>query len=692
MPSEYVYEEWDSSEDSYHIDLSKRTSVLREDYKNYLKEYGNPISQNFVSILDETFSEFILPKQSEFRKEDAYLYTSKRHPIKRILDQQVNPPDNWKDHFYEECLFNICWDFEKSPLVFVKSDVGCGKSTFVDFFLRCYCPSNRERKQLYLDNKLIINIDTRSVQNVSEFNDIFFHKMREKIERICLKNKYEIEIENNCAMWDPKFHWDKKIHQIKLGNESIENYRIQMVRKIVATVSDEEWVELALKYITKCIETNDNSNPFSAIVLCIDNIDQSTFKVQSRALTIVRNWMSPDSGINIDCYLIPLWPNTMDIIISEIEPLPAYTEVELGKLKTDDLLEKRSNKLIEGIEANKREIRWHDIYDFDIEAGELVTSRDQCEEYIKIILKESSGRFTQFLDFVSGGSARRQLDLWKTTLSSRVLYRHYHEYSHFKANKDENLDKITLSSYYLFDGLLTGQSIVFDESRNNIINIFNMGRNIKSPEDVLIGLHIFTLMYEHGFTSRVNIENVLEPLGYRKETINNVMEYFRKKHVFQWKSSEIRDFFVCYPNVLKAYNFLLKERVYIDNMALVTPIFDERNDNIKLTHSYRIDDIIDRCLTSLEFIHELYRIERAFCMSESRLQKLNKDKFSKALRDIEFPYYSKIIARAYLSDLRTIKRLVGKRINQLKKSWEQIKNHKVFSVTESVSRFLTPID
>src|SRR5204863_228765 len=82
----------------------------------------------------------------------------------------------------------------------VDGEVGSGKSTFVDFYLRSFCATHSVTKDRFKE-KLIINIDFRAVHSAGEFQRRFFERTRTSLETAFRLHGYDIETLDTFAMW-----------------------------------------------------------------------------------------------------------------------------------------------------------------------------------------------------------------------------------------------------------------------------------------------------------------------------------------------------------------------------------------------------------------------------------------------------------------------------------------------------------
>lgn len=226
---------------------ASRTPVFSLDRSPLTHEGLNPIARELKTFFKETFHKEILPPgPGRFLPSDAPLYVLERE---WIGDPSFMPsPPTVQRH--EALLHSIFWDPPHEQLVFVEGEYGTGKTTLIDYYLRCYCPGDLKRADDF-NRKLTVHFELRGVNTINDFNRTVYSTLKKAIQGR-FGDPNELEMEDDYMMWDPVFNWKSREHEIQDGN--ILEYRRRRVtaRKDATTPLDhgEEWVRLALKRIT----------------------------------------------------------------------------------------------------------------------------------------------------------------------------------------------------------------------------------------------------------------------------------------------------------------------------------------------------------------------------------------------------------------------------------------------------------
>lgn len=447
-------------------------------------------------------------------------------------------------------------------------------------------------------------------------------------------------------------------------------------------------MELALRHISNCIKNgNANSdNPFTRICICLDNLDQSPLDVQSFAMALVRRWLDPESGFHIWKFIIPLWPTTLELIKQHNDPLPKGHDILLGSPETSSLLSIRTEKIQKHIGRTRDTIAWNDST-----GKEIPVTSMQNQQYLQGALDYARPSFHRFVEKVSGGSARQQLKLWELTLSSQTVYNAYLRQLGMATiaadgGETEEVEKAFegIRLAYLYDGMLTGKHLVHHRTRHPVANVFFMLPQASEARDSLIGLHILYLILKRRFHSGKRIEEFLRPLGYERDKIEMALDAFHNKHFFAWVSGEEKDLFVFNPRVGEAHYDLLNQKIYIDNMAMVTPVREEALRAMCHTN-YDVERFTERIKTTLKFIDELYSDEQIFRDPRLCPRVLEIERFSESIESIKFPWFFKMIAVAYLKNLEAIReRAMEETKVIIDKNLNIFKAHRVFKMIASL--------
>src|SRR5262249_7301442 len=144
---------------------------------------------------------------------------------------------------HEAYLDELFWDRQpQTPLICVLGPVGSGKSTLVDYYLRCYGHTKGSHRAEF-DKMLVIHFDSKVIQDNTDFYHDFFLFAQSSIRFQCGQKGFDIDL------------------AIKRRATQPNNVR--------------EWVWAALEELTRIGERKDPSAPFHHLVLVVDNLDQT---------------------------------------------------------------------------------------------------------------------------------------------------------------------------------------------------------------------------------------------------------------------------------------------------------------------------------------------------------------------------------------------------------------------------------
>ena len=115
----------------------------------------NKLAAELDADLASTLEGYVLPHRTPdkptYEKREAVLYVPRRE---WIADLAIHVGGS-QSYRYERAFHEILWRSEEHPsyhrkrLIFLSGTVGSGKSTFVDYYFRCYCPSLPARMNRY---------------------------------------------------------------------------------------------------------------------------------------------------------------------------------------------------------------------------------------------------------------------------------------------------------------------------------------------------------------------------------------------------------------------------------------------------------------------------------------------------------------------------------------------------------------
>ena len=160
--------------DRIETDLMSYTPLVNPDS---IAMQANPFARSpaINNLFNRCYGSDILPSRSQFprsfRHEDVFanLYLSDR----QWVDEVDFAPEQASER-HEQYLDELFWSPNVThPLICVLGAVGSGKSTLVDYYLRCYC-GTKGRNRAEFDKKLIVHFDSKVIQDNTDFYHDFF--------------------------------------------------------------------------------------------------------------------------------------------------------------------------------------------------------------------------------------------------------------------------------------------------------------------------------------------------------------------------------------------------------------------------------------------------------------------------------------------------------------------------------------
>lgn len=360
--------------------------------------------------LENYFSETKLPHCSVekifFKKTDAQLYVHKRHAPSISSKHEYHHEDILHDMFLKN-------DAEK--LIFITGAIGCGKSTFIDFFLRCYCSHKLNHDESHLDN-LFIHFDFKGVNHIEEFYRRLFDGIT-----------FALKI--------------NKIHDDFVGVIGKSTDKVERLFKALRELSDQiEHKVLNFKYLT----------------LCFDNIDQSPADIQKAAISLAQELINHANGIKIYKLFFLLWPLTLQSFkLSKLlkKSSSEYSTLDLPHPHLKLLFIKRTNHLLQKIDN-------HDCPDI--------------KQFIKGINNKIDSTNRKFLFDISCGDLNVMWDLYYRLLEScciteyKIKYKSDKNYQFIDAllcgdkHIHDRINSLLINPYFVVDQPATsGETLVF---------------------------------------------------------------------------------------------------------------------------------------------------------------------------------------------------------------------------------------
>lgn len=613
----------------------------------------NPIAAGFDNPYKDAFRHTILPqptsKKYTFKKKEAQLYLGNRE---WLVKEKFVSKDNSRR--YEEYLDSLFWTppkriEEHRHVIFLLGQRGCGKSTLIDYYLRCYCPSGRIGKKYY-DQKIVISVDVKNVPTTQEFDKIFYKSTFNQIQTICKNRKIKCD----------------------LTPGQMKDYEVL--------------VELHLEDFAEKIHEGfpAETEPFKYIVLCIDNLDQSPVEIQEYALRIVKNWLESTSKVELWQVYLPFWPDTFEhLVFNEkiLIPPEDYHEIELGHINCEQFLTSRVTAMWNTIEADGNGVVYEGENNSYVEEN-----NDSCVRFIKETIKkiDQFPGIVKLVRNIAFGNLRYILDIWHSFFASDTMFYYY-----------RNIGYQMVSRYQLKDSIITGFYRFHNKKTSRILNLYNIIREAESERDLLIGPHLLFLL-QRKINSYEEIFNCLEDLGYTRKKVNFVLDVFRNYNLFHLSANNSNDkLFEIHTNVIDSYTSLYTEDVYIDNMAMTSQVDQEVVSELKQTVSYLQIKFTNRVETTIKFIEQIRKDENDFRLVSKRPSLALKNKFKNRLKEIKFPILWKQIALSYYQRLKALSEgneYLQHVENVTEEWWDKILYHDIFVNAKSSSNYLTPID
>ena len=585
-------------------------------------------SQHFRQLLGRCFSPDILPpRPGRFTDREIFpsLYISTRTKGDGSEEREERP------FAHEEYLDDLFWNgAHEDRKIYVLGDVGCGKSTLIDYYLRCYCPSRGTRTAEF-DKKLILHFDALGTQDATQYSHNFFLLAQSIIRSRCVERHFDID---GAVRHSPNKH---------------RNIR--------------EWVWVALEELSR------GQAPFQYIVLVIDNLDQCPVEVQSRAIRDVKTWLDAPS-IRLWRVIIPLWPSTLTRLRNRgFDPLGNIRSFRIGSVPASNLITAR-------LTAIQQELAKPTTNAMPAQAG----------QYISELHEIANERLLQRITMLSNGDLRRKLSMWEAFLSGEVAYSIWRQQQ--TATTRRSYD------YELLDGLLRGMHDVFQSEQMRIANIFEMGKASKTSRDLLLGLHALTLLDHGVCTRSTFAGNLLrlgydEDAISAVEQKLMLFNVYHETPAIQAGGLGVE--YEVHGQVVQAYLTMCVEPAYLDNVALVTPVDPALHKRMRKTRGDHAEDFVHRVETTLAFIEFVRDNEDQFrrCSSLSRAE--DADLFQRDLREMEIPCYWKRMALRYQERLTGLRDSSYLRFVPAA-WWDDVVNRPLFAQGQAAAEYLTPLD
>ena len=173
------------------------------------------------------------------------------------------------------------WQEDGFRYTYVIGHFGCGKTTILDYYLRCYCPAVNEEE---FAKKLVLRIDCREVTTEVGFTQAAYEQIAQSVRRAFKERGISEE----------------------------------KVLRGATPASDKDRVELMFDYLAKV------KSEYEYVVLWIDNLDQSTPAARKKSFSFVDRLINTYSDINFWRVYFALWPDSYMALRGHIEGCPGF--------------------------------------------------------------------------------------------------------------------------------------------------------------------------------------------------------------------------------------------------------------------------------------------------------------------------------------------------------------------------------
>lgn len=528
----------------------------------------------FSEALRDSLALEILPDRithpSKFGTAD--LRHDRYHTAREQADELLEDFDNE----YEKLIQYYFWkglndkDAKHETELYITGPVGCGKSTFVDYYIRHFCPEKGLHPAEF-NKKLCIYFDARGLEYHKDANESFYNGIQEVIENKCK--------EFNLSL-------PKHSHSGGIGR----------AKETLRMLSD------------FCQESNE----FEYLVLILDNLDNCLASVQKQVIRYVQE-IQKYKYIKLYRVIIPLWPTTFEHFAETTEALTvAKPRISLGPPVQNGFIEKRLNVVQDQI-INGTKISVHS-------SGSSVTFEDseEFQNYVRFVFNslenEQIGRLIRRL---CNGDLRRELWVWEGIIRSQAAYNLYK--IHLK-------DQSRSFKYEWMESLIAGDRRTRGRTKSRIANLFTMHHESISPRDLLAGYYGCQLLSPEK-AGRRSWYDALIQLGYSEKHLETLEKNFRGFNLIHPIPSDYMDYqnddFEVHLNSVKAYIAMFSDPAYIDNMAMITPVDQLTEQKIYETVGHLSSDLEKRVASSTAFIEYIYQKETDFLNDYKLLHKHN---------------------------------------------------------------------
>ena len=608
---------------SRKYDDASRHPMIAPGDPSLLQEHKNPIarSKEFQNLFDASFGGAIFPDGSKFYKSQAPLYISARQWI--VDEDFVCNNESTK---YEEYLDSLFWNEKnKKRLAFIVGGVGTGKSTFMDYYLRCYCPTESKHKARFSE-KLPIIINAKGKHSDGDLIKSFYQQACSAILDRC--HKVGIHPDFNGQAIDPK--------------------------------SDPEgWTISTLRHFRSVIDSDETSTvvPFRYVVIAIDNLDQSPLEVQKRAISLVRDWLTPDYGILPWRVYIPMWPQTLSKLLNSLgQPFrrDEFEEIPLGTVEYSEIINSRKTKAVNGMKYSGivNVPVTEDIVDGDVVVSRSI-SNENCVRFIEDTYEFISRLFGKQIENICNYDLRREIQVWDNLFSSMSLFFSWRE----TKKRQKWIYSTQRVPHEIINSAMTGRTTQYNSAKARIENLYDCGEF-----SLLCGLHA-TVLLRNTTTAEVDkgrVTRVLMSAGHHEFDIQRTLDRLFEANMYhEIARDNFGTAFVIHHSTANAYLDLAMHPAYVENCALVTPVKSDYRKDMNVTTTINSDQFVTRLKSTFAFISAIkddeVNLRNATLNRLLEMSDPERQKELEIINTVKWPVFWKAIASRYKERLDNLR-------------------------------------
>ena len=597
-----------------------------------IRRVGNEFARNatLAEVLETCLDRDILPHRANHPFRFPWNPSQVSMYVSRRMLQGAEVYDSPDAEFrYEHVLSQMFWqgptddeDETDRRRLCILGPTGCGKSTFVDFFLRWYCPERSPRAADF-GRKIVVWFDAKDARGNDQLRNHFFVAAQAWIRAACKERKIDI---------------NDLVGRRTLPKENIG-----------------AWVLVALEELSSLAQ--DGHPAVEYLVLFVDNMDQCPVKVQERILSLLENWLDLPT-LKIWRVILTMWPTTHDSLKNTMVNLMRNWKVlRLGVIQTEALIENRhaviknrTSKLRQqaaGAAPGQGDL--HDSFSSFMDVslrlwsqrlGGTITEAGEGDEADESSSMKTAGGLVREL---CNGDLRRELGLLHGFLTGQGAHRIWQQTRSTSAQPRRH-------DYELVESLILGPHDYMVANTNGIGNLFMLGHRQTHARDLLIGPHMLYLLKASVTIHTYQVLcSTLAALGYTENNFDHCFSQFLGLGILhEVRSDGYHNVgYEAHDTVVNAYHHLLfRELAYLDCVAPVTAVDDECLDEMRKVQSASGDAFSQKAGWSLAFLRFLRRMEAAFC-DASRVSEAVRTRFCAKLDLLGLPCLWRHLALRY---------------------------------------------